>query len=213
MRSAQIALAASLTLLLIAVGLTLLHSPSSVAATNKLTNQPQQTLATSRASTSYCQSDETLPQGTSAIRMSLSASIGPHLSVRVSSDGHTVTGGQQGSGWTGWVVTVPVKPIARAVSGTTVCVTFRARNETVVLLGRSSHVATGLSAGGRGLPGRMAIEYLRPGDRSWGSLASTIARNIGFGRAASGSWIVFFAIALMVGVAALTSRFVLLELR
>ena len=57
------------------------------------------------------------------------------------------------------------------------------------------------------------IEYLRAGRSSWWSLASSVAHRMGLGRAASGTWIVFLVIALMILVATLASRLVLRELR
>jgi hypothetical protein len=65
---------------------------------------------------------------------------------------------------------------------------------------------------GRPLPGRVRIEYLAPG-HSWWSLAASVARRMGLGRAGSGIWIVVVAIALMVVVALLTARLALWELR
>lgn len=213
MRSVKVALVAGLTLLAIAVGLVLRQAPMSVAGTNKIHDREGATIASTRHSASYCQADETLPSGTSATRISLAASIGPRVRVLVSSRGHPITGGEQESGWTGWVVTVPVKSVAHTVSGTTICVSFRPHDETVSLVGRRSPAAIAARDGQQPLAGRMSIEYLRPGTRSWASLASSVVRNMGFGRAWGGTWSVFLALALLAALAVLAMRFVLTDLR
>jgi len=213
MRSVKIALVAAMALLGIAIGLTLLRSPANVAGTNKTSFQEPETIASTRHSTSYCQAGETLPRGTLAIRISLAASIGPSVSVSVSSGGHPITGGEQESAWTGWVVTVPVKPLAHAVYGATVCVSFHPHHETVALAGRRSPATVAAREGQRPLPGRMSIEYLRQGKRSWALLAPSIVRHMGYGRALAGTAIVFVALALLVTLAALATRLVVTDLR
>ena len=45
------------------------------------------------------------------------------------------------------------------------------------------------------------VEYLRAGHGSWWSRASSVARHMGLGHAASGTWIVFLLIALMITIA------------
>jgi hypothetical protein len=214
MRRISIALVAGLTLLAIGVGLTLLHAPLSVAATNKPAGLlEEEQLASTRSGASYCQRGETLPRGTSAIRIGLAASLGPRVGVVVRAAGHTLTGGEANSGWTGWVVAVPVRPLPHAVSDVTICASFRVANETLVLLGVKTLAAIATRANGRPLAGRMSIEYLRPGGRSWASLAASVLRNMGLGRAWAGEWIVFLAVALLVAVAILASRVLLAEMR
>ena len=215
MRSVKIALAAGVTLLAIAIGLTLASSPMTVAATDKVHGEGREptTIAGTRQRVSFCQMGETLPHGTSAVRLSLGASIGPRVRVVVDSRGRPITGGEEESAWTGWVVTVPVKPLPATVSRVAVCVSFQARNETVALLGRTTSSAIAAREGSQPLPGRMWVEFLRPGARSWASLASSIVRNMGFGRAYGGVGIVLLAFALLVALAALTLRAVLMDPR
>jgi hypothetical protein len=213
MRSVKVALVAGLTLLAIAIGLTLLRSPMSVAGTNKAHHQEEEPIAITSQGAGYCQAGETLPRGTSTIRISLSASIGPRVRAIVSSGGRTLTSGEAESGWTGYVVAIPVRPLPNAVSGVEICASFRLAHETVVVLGKTTPATAAAREGRRALRGRMSVEYLRPGDRSWASLASSIFRNMGFGRADSGTGIVFIALALLVAVAALATRLVLTDLR
>jgi len=213
MRAARIALGAELVLLLVGVALVLQRSPMSVAATNKPANQEPEAIASTRNGASICQGDETLPRGTSAIRVSLGASIGPHLRLVVSSGGRTVTSGEQDSGWTGAVVAIPVRPLAHPVANTQVCVSFRPANETLVLYGKPTRGSGGAQEDGRGLGGTIWIEYLRPGTRTWASLASSIVRNMGFARAWGGEAIPFLAIASLLAALALASSLLYRELR
>ncbi|MCW3017764.1 MAG: hypothetical protein JWN10_72 [Solirubrobacterales bacterium] len=213
MRGVQVALGACLTLLAVAIGLTLSRSPATVAATNKPHGQQEKPISSTRRPTSYCQAGETLPRGTSAIRISLGASIGPRVSLLVSAGGRAITSGEQDSGWTGWVLAVPVRPFSHTVAGVTICASFAPTHETLVLFGKPTRTAVAAREGGRPTHGRMWIEYLRPGTRSWASLASSVVRDMGFGRAWSGSGIAFVVLALLAAVAILASRLVLTEMR
>jgi hypothetical protein len=209
----KVALAEGLALIGIAIALTLLGSPISVARTNGVP-QDQATLAIAQRGAGYCQAHELLPPDTSAIRLALSATSGPRVRVSVSSAGRAVTDGVRDAGWTTRGVTVAVTPVPHAVPEATVCVSFPANNETVALYGEATSPAVAASAGRRALAGRFWIEYLRPGKRSWASLVPSIAARIGLGRAAGGStWIVFVALALIAAVAVLASSLLIGELR
>lgn len=207
----KIALVAGLALLGVAIGLTLSRSPMTVAASNKSASNVEE-LASVSQSSSFCQAGETLPRGTSAIRPWLSAAAGPRIRVVVYSHGRAITGGRRGSNWIG-TPTVPVKPLARTFAGVTVCMSFALRNERVIVEGNATHPAAAAQEAGQPLPGRIWIEYLRPGGRSWAALAPDVIRHIGFGRAFSGTWIAYLALALALAVAALASSLVVKELR
>lgn len=198
MRSVKLALTAGLTLLALAIGLTLLGSPISVARSNRPLGQPEEPIASVTRGASLCQPHEVLPSGTSAIRVWLEAAAGPRVRLVVYSGGRRVTSGEHGSDWIGGSVTVPVTPLARTVSDAKVCVSFVAQDETVVVQGTVT-------------PPRVWLEYLRPGRRSWASLAGNVAQHMGLGRAPDGTWIVFLALALLVAVAALASRLIVSE--
>jgi hypothetical protein len=208
---ARIALVAGLALLAVAVGLTLSRSPMSIARTNGTPLREYRVAETAQGAT-YCQPHELLPSGTSAIRLSLSAFTGPRVRVVVSSGGSTVTSGTRGSGWTSMVVAVPVKPLPRAVSNATVCASFRTHHETVTVFGMRAPSALATRQGRRTLQGTMTIEYLRPGTRSWASMAPSIARRLGLGRASTGTWIVLLPLALLAVIAAAASKLLLKEL-
>jgi hypothetical protein len=191
-------LAAGLALLAIGVALTLKGSAVSVAASNVPPGADEEPITATKTSASYCQDGERLPRGASAIRLWLAAAMGPRVRVTVSRDGRPLTGGQHPSGWSGGSVTVPVRPLSRAVADVRLCASFALRDEAVVVQGSAAPAAVGLQDGGQRLAGRMWVEYLRPGSRSWASLIPSILRHMGFGHAAPGEWSALAALALIV---------------
>jgi hypothetical protein len=207
-----VALAVGLLLMALAIVVTLSRSPLVLAGTNWVPDKGK--LAETYSSAQACQTGEVLPVGTSAIRLTLESGVGPHLRVVVLSGAHVLTGGAVGSGWIGSAVTVPVKPVSRATANVRICFTFGRTGERVALVGSPTSPATAMRDNeGHALPGRITIEYLRPGHSSWWSLAHTVAIRMGFGRAPSGGWVVLPIIALMGAVVAVSSWLVLRELR
>jgi hypothetical protein len=208
MRGVRVALAGSLALMALALALTLSSAPAVVAPpavvpTHPVTIYPK--LAVTQHGSSICQGDETLPRGTTAMRFSLKALIGPRIAVKALAGARVVTSGERAPGWTSDTVTVPVKRVARAVAHTKVCLAFALSDETVDMAGeRTSPARAAIAGGGQALPGRMNIEYLRPGNRSWWSLALSTARHLGLGRAWAGTWIALLALLLIMVTIALT---------
>jgi hypothetical protein len=199
----RIALAVGLALVAIAIGVVLTRSPVTVAGNNSVAAEHGAGYA--YGGTSNCQLAGTVPRGTSAIRFSFSNNVGPTVTVKVLSGGRVITEGTRHAGWgVDETVTVPVKRISRAIPNARVCVALGQTAEAVEINGS-------VVPGGNAV--RFRIEYLRPGDSSWWSLASTVARRMGWGHAPSGTWIVFLLIALMITVATLVSRLLLRELR
>ena len=148
------------------------------------------------------------------MRLSVDVFSGPRVVLRAFEHGVVIASGETASGWTGGVVTVPVEPLAQARADVTVCMSLHTNgDETVFLLGEPTDRAHA-ARGDRGvLPGRVQIEYLRPGRSSWLSLAPGVARRMGLGHAGSGTWGALFVIGLMVGVIGLGSRTTIRELR
>jgi hypothetical protein len=212
MRSMRVALALAGGLVALALGLTLAGAPTSVAGTNGI-REGAEVARTDRA-TSACQVGEVLPAGTSAVRLTLAAEIGPPVTVTASADGRVITHGARGGGWTGASVTVPVKPVPRPVSEAELCFALGRPLEDIAIFGEKSPGANALT-GQRGerLPGRIAVEYLRPGRASWLSQLPAIARRMGFGHAWAGAWIAFALLVAMAAAAGLLARLALGELR
>ena len=162
---------------------------------------------------SACQSREDLPQGTVAMRLSISGVYGPKVTVSASSEAHLITAGARGSGWTADVVTVPVNRVSRPHRGVNVCFALERGAGVVRLDGETTAAALAADdQDGAPLPGRVRIEYLGLA-HSWWSVIPAVAQHMGLGRAASGIWIVLIAIALMVAVCLLAGVLALSELR
>jgi hypothetical protein len=205
MRSVKIALAAGLTAIATTLVVVLSRPPLGVAGTDEVA--AQLAVTSTPGNQKECQDGGTLPQGTQAIRVSLSANAGPKLSIEVLSGSRVVTRGEGDAGWgLAETVTVPVKRVSRTVGNTRICVTIGPAAERILVNG--TEVQTSL---GREIWLRM--EYLRPSRGSWFSLAASVVHDIGIGRAPSGDWIAYLAIALTVSVCALSCRLVLRELR
>lgn len=161
---------------------------------------------------SSCQGGESLPRGTSAIRLALEAAIGPSVEVEAFAGERPLTGGVRGSGWTGASVTVPVSPLGEAASNVTVCFALVHTRVPVSLLGMLTGRHGAARLGGQPLRGRVAVEYLRAGHASWLSLALPVARRMGLGRAVAGTWIALLVLALMLVLAVTVCRLVVREL-
>jgi 4-amino-4-deoxy-L-arabinose transferase-like glycosyltransferase len=199
----RVALAIGLALTIIALVLVLSGAPVAVAPRD--TGLVEAELASTRHGSGLCQSGETVPVGTVAIRLSLKALIGPRVEVHVFAGGSVLTSGERGGGWTAATVTVPVRRVAHTAAHAKVCVAFAVEDETVVMAGTPTpRSRAAVAGGGQVLPGRLNIEYLLPGHKSWWSLAFSIARHMGLGRAWAGTWVVLFVLGMMVVVLALT---------
>ncbi|HXC23747.1 MAG TPA: hypothetical protein VNU28_04105 [Solirubrobacteraceae bacterium] len=202
---------AGLTFVAGAIAVTLSGSPLVVAHTNGI---PVDFLIGEAAGEiEACQDGELLPAGISAIRFRFESDAGPRVSVSVFSGGRLLTGGVAQSGWTSGAVTVPVRPVAHAVAGTRVCFSLGHSVENVTVAGSRTSAAMAARGGaGEALPGRFTVEYARAGQSSWWSQAKTVARHIGLGRAAGGTWVALLLVGLMGGSVLAASWLVLREL-
>ncbi len=213
MRSARVALAGGLALTAVAAAIVLSGAPQVLAGSNGVAAVIYPPLASVSGGGGTCQGDETVPAGSSAIRLSLEASAGPRVAVTVHSGATLVAHGERAPGWLGRVVTVPVGSIDRTLDRATVCFSFTGADERVSLLGVRTPPQSAARSGARTLPGRVAIEYLRAGSSSWWSLAPEVARRLGLGRAWAGTWVAVMVAALMAAAIALASWLALREAR
>jgi hypothetical protein len=211
MRSVAVVLAVGLAFTVLAGVAVLSQSPLTVAGGDSIPAKADVELE--RGDAVSCQPGGTLPRGTSAIRVAIEArAVGPTVTLRAYSGSHLVSQGQRAAGWgAAPTVTVPVNPLPHAVVHARICVALGATVEPVRLHGSATDPSSGQAGSLQGVA--LSMEYLRPGRESWWSLASSIAYRMGLGRAASGSWIVFLALALMLAVAVLAARLALRELR
>ncbi len=207
MRSVKVTIAVALALIAAAIGAILARSPLTVAATNSVPASADVEFA--KGDVSSCQAGS-IPRGTSAIRIAFEArAVGPRIAVKILSRSRVVAEGAQAAGWgAASSVTVPVTPLSHAIGDARICMTVGELAEPF-----RAHGTTASVSAGRLADVRLRMEYLRPGPKSWWSLAPSIVYNMGLGRAPGGTWVVFLVLALVLAVAALTSRFALDALR
>ncbi len=151
----KVVVGAGLLLVLAAIAVTLSHSPIAVAGVNTPQEAP---IGEPQPGSTYCQSHEVLPRDTSAIRLRSYAFLGPRVKLTISARGRLVAHGERGSGWTGSVVTIPVKRLSTARSGLDLCFTFFTNeDESIGLFGESTTQA--LAARGPNGPCRGASAW------------------------------------------------------
>ncbi len=206
----RVALAVGLVLIALAFVLTLAHAPLSVARRGVA---PERTLVGTTKPAAACQGNETLPRGTTALRLSLTAALGPRVTVKVLSGSHAITHGTTQPGWSDASVTVPVRALSHTVAPVTVCLAMSQMNGKVAMRGSGTGPAQAATSGGERLPGRMNIEYLHPGASSWWSQATAVAHRLGLGRTASGTWNAVLVMVLAASFITLSSWLVVKELQ
>ncbi len=192
-RSVVVATIAGLLAIAVALAIVLAHSPLVLAGSNSIA--PTGVVGSTKGPAHTCQGGETVPRGTTAIRMWTQSNVKPHMRVAVLVGSRTVAAGSQRGGWLGKVTTVPVTPIEHTLRNARVCFWIDRAVQAVNLLGGPSpHPAPGEE------PNKMRIEYLRPNSGSWWSRIGTIAHRLGIGRAPEDGWAVALPL-LMMGLA------------
>ncbi len=206
----RVALAIGLALIALAFVLALAHAPLTVARRGVAT---EHTLVNTARPATACQGGETLPRGTTALRLSLTAALGPRVTVEVSSGSRVVTRGTAPPGWSNASVTVPVQPLSRTLAPVKVCFAMAFMNGSVAMRGSPTTRALAATSRRQRLPGRMGIEYLHPSGSTWWSQATSVARRLGLGRTASGTWNALLVVVLAMSFIALSSWLVVKELQ
>lgn len=211
MRSVKIAVGVALALMVIAIGAVLSRSPLTVAGANAV-QAPLYRNGAVAPDEGHCQPAGTVPQGTRAIRISLGANVDPRITVKVFEGPRLVTQGERGAGGgLNASATVPVSRVSRTINDAVLCMTLGPDPEVIGIRGIQTRAATNGVFSLRDVG--LRTEYLRPSQILWWSRISSIAHRFGLGRAASGTWIGFAALTLMLAVVALTARLTLRELR
>lgn len=209
MTRARVALASGLSLMILALGVTLTRSPPSVARSDR--TPLEGTIAYMNSGSRACQAHEPLPNDVTAVRFSLYAGIGPRVDVDVLSNGRSIAHGVRGAGWRGESPTVHLATASSGAFDAKLCFALGSSGERVGLDGSPAKPGEGvISQSGHSLGVKLRVEYLRSGDRSWFSLASVVARRVGLGRWAAGTWVavlvLMLVVALVIGTAWLTAR-------
>jgi hypothetical protein len=207
----KLVLAAGLLAIALSAWATLARAPLIVTREN-LPKTHHSLIATNRPAEA-CQTQEVLPRSTVAIRLGLGSVLGPKVTLSVLSGTRVLTRGMRTPGWEGASVSVPVQPLSATVAPVKICFHLLSFNGRVTMFGWPAGNPEAAISEGQPLPGRMHVEYLRSSQRSWGSMASEVARRFGLGRAASGTWTVFLVMGLAATLITLSSWLLTRELR
>jgi Predicted membrane protein (DUF2142) len=208
-----------LVLLAASIAVTLSKAPLVLTGEDQIT--PAEIVASTRGGSEACQTKETLPAGTTAMRFWIAVNLGPEVKVAALSSAGVITRGRQTAGWTGAVVTIPVQPVRRTVANAEVCFKFGGAIELIGLVGSRTAPREGQIVGihqaskshnGNRVDRKMTIEYLGPGNKSWWSHAQSIAENMDIGLTSWGGWIALVPLALMAMATILTARLILRQL-
>lgn len=212
MRAVPITVAAGLALIAATIAIVASGSPPEVS---RASSTPVNSgLGSSYGPAGVCQGGELLPAGTSAIRLLIhSPIVGPRVTVTVIEGERTIAGGTRGSGWTAGEVTVPIKPVSRMVPGVTVCFAFERSAWLVGLTGRRTPSSVAARFNGEPMLGRVGIEYLRRGRRSWWARTLSIAEQMGLGHAVDGASIPLLVLASMAAIVGFSSWLIVRELQ
>jgi hypothetical protein len=199
-----------ITAMLVAI---LVQVPKRIISTNYVT--VTQELGLFREHATVCQGPERLPAATAAVRLSLStiAHVGPAVSVALSSQGRLVATGHRNAGWASGALTLPLHPPVATPVDAKICLTRGSGGMPVELVGDGARGPLPATVNGKPLAGRLRVEYLAGGRRSWFSLAEHVARRLGLGHAPSGTWTVLALAALMAIAVTLAGWLLLREQR
>jgi hypothetical protein len=123
------------------------------------------------------------------------------VTVKLLSGNRVLADGVRGTGWIGESPTVPLSPVRQRATDVKLCFTIGQRIEGVGLDGVRARTATVVNTKtGQSLLGRMRIEFLRSGARSWLSLSSSVARRAGLGHWPAGTWTIPVVMAMVAAV-------------
>jgi hypothetical protein len=207
----RVVLLGGLLLMGLALFVTLSRSPLTVARTSVALAGYE--VASTHGNARICQGGEAIPPGVSALRLSVSvATVGPSVGVTLLAGGRVLARGGKDAGWRGGGLTVPLRRVPPTSANATVCVTTGSVREAVSFAGARASASDAAVLDGKRLAGRVTIAYLHPGRNSWLSLGLSVARRMGLGRAAAGSWVAALLGVLMIAVASLASLLVVREL-
>lgn len=204
MTAARVVILAGLALLAAGVAAALAASQPRLAGTNDLRAGDAIALAPGRR---LCQAQEEVFADADRLRL-LSApgtADGPPLAVELRDGRRTVARGAVAGGYAAGYAVARLDRVTDARLAE-VCVT-NAGEEPVALLGQALPPEQAARLDGEPAPGRLRLEWVRPGSESWLALVPVIAHRFGFGKADwLGSWTLWLAAALVVCAIGLSAR-------
>ncbi len=168
--------------------------------------------------TTLCQGRELVPEGTQALKVSLSSVFGPPLAVTVrGADRRVVAQGRLGRGWRGSSATVPVEKVGRDVAGAQVCVVAGASGTATVWGSRKSLAQQWdkpppAAVDDRPAGSRYRIDYVGRDHQAWWAYAPTVVRRVGLNSAFGSAWAGVLAILMMLGATLLAAQRLLRDL-
>lgn len=201
-RRRTITLAIALGLLALALVAALSHASERRIITNDM--PAYASLGTATEGDTICQDDELIPSGTAALRIGLDGdrTQAPPVQVTVSSGGAVLASGGAGARWDEHeTIFVPLAPALRENVTGTVCVALVPGPGTPERYKLRGWILTRLprvTIDGRATSGRIHLEYLAAGTRSWWSFASTVVHRLDRGHAWSGPSVVVLLALLMI---------------
>ncbi|HEX3693137.1 MAG TPA: hypothetical protein VHU13_07315 [Solirubrobacteraceae bacterium] len=212
-RSVLAVLAVGLTAIVVAVLTVLSHRPLVVVGSNAIAASNYVELEDEKQRLSNCQAAGLIPSGTTAIRVAAEGIYySPPLTLQVLSGNRVVREATHpGGGPPAPNVTVGVASFASALRGARICLAVGPTLGAVRYSGKPSPGAA-IASNPLG-QAELHVEYLRPGTRTWASLFSSAARDLGYGKAPSGAWVAYLVIVLMLLLVLGVGRLVLEELR
>jgi hypothetical protein len=189
----------------------LLQTPERVIASNSVTIAGE--LGSAPSGSTVCQAGERLPASTQTLRVSLAGYLGPEVSLSVLRGGVAVARGEHHAEWVGGSLTFGLRPAIRSETAATICITRDSTRRALSLLGGESAPGAVATEGRTPLAGRMRVEYLTRGNRSWLASAESVARRLGLGHSPGGTWIVLLLVAMMACACVLGTRLLIGEER
>jgi hypothetical protein len=160
-----------------------------------------------------CQPGELLPGDTGALRLAASTSRagGPALMVGIAGPHGLISSGGLPAGWQSGRVSIPITRVAHTVASVTVCVRNKGAG-SVVFGGSVPDGSFVVTLDGRGLGGRMRIEYMRPGSETWLQLLPALSYRFSLAKAdLVRHWAALGALVLMLLAVALAVRTLVVE--
>ena len=215
------ALAGALLAIVVALIVLLTGRQAQIAGTDRV---PNYTFVTELYSgQQLCQSNEIVPAGTAALRMTIGTygKPGPPLAIAISAAPSAapkaplrrISTGGIAKGWRQGVISVPVTPVRAIHAQASVCIANRGPRP-VAIAGTTppAHYGFDDTVDGTALSSEVRIDYMLAGRPSWFAMLSTLAQRMTFGKGTYIGWMGWIApLLLMLALVVVLVRVLLRE--